>query len=473
MVSAENYFLVKNEEIQKKTRSYIDKETGRLIVNDTLANTKTKTSRYRTQVLRKLNFALNKPFIISCDDDNYRKAWEEWLDDDIRDTITQAGKQAINKGIGWTYPRINEQGNLDLVNIESQTIYPAWSDTAHKNLDAIVRDYMIIEYVNQTSQNIYKVEFWDNKIFQKFRDYSQGDGYGDLVDDNFIENSELQERASVLNTHMQKRDGEGISWNKVPFIFFKGNDEELPSLNECKDDVDGYDLLKSKGMDSLLDDIDAVLVVEDISPEWNNLVQARKLVQESRIISVETGGNAHFEKVNADISAVKEQLELLKKDIINDTNDVDMTSVQISGNTSNKYMRMLFESLNIWANGFEKQFRVYMKNLKYFFDMWLSWRGGFGSFEELQKKKITFTLDRDLIVDEADIIDNIVKLQDELSQETKDELNPYIEDPEKEAKRREEDRKRALEEMEDYQMEQDIDENNLQNTNNNINNEDE
>lgn len=471
MQSAENYFLVQNEAIEKKSRDFIDRNTGAIVVNDTLANTKTKTSKYRQQILRKTNFALNKPFIISCDDNNYRKAWEDWLDEDIRDTIEIVGKQAINKGISWCFPYINEEGILKLIKVDSQTIYPAWADTEHKILDAIVRDYVIIEYINKTPNLIYKVEFWDNKVFQRFKDYSQGQGNGDLVDDTFSEDSELSDRASLIQTHMTNRQGEGISWDKVPFIAFKGNDDELPSLNECKTDVDGYDMLKSKSMDSLLDDIDAVLCVENISPEWSDLVQARKMVQESRIISYEQGGSAHFEKVNADITAVKEQLDMIKKDMINDTNDIDMTTVEFGSNPSSKAMRMFFENLNIWANGFEKQFRLYMKNLKYFFDKWLSWKGGFGTFEELQKKKITFTLDRDLMVDETDIIDNIVKLQDELSQETKDELNPYIEDPEKEAKRREEDEKKALEKQELYQFEQVVNnENNPQTVNNSVNN---
>lgn len=454
--SSQNYYLVKNEEIEKKTRDYIDKNTGALIVNDTLSNIKSKTSKYRQQIIRKSNFAMNKPFIVSCDDDNYKKAWEDWLTDEVKDVISDVGQNAIIDGISWMYPFINEKGELDIVYVNSETVYPAWADIAHKTLNAIVRDYVITEYVNKTPTDVYKVEFWDSKIFQKFRDYSNGDGFGDLVDDNFVEDSELQDRASLIQTHMKTTNGEAISWDRVPFIYFKGNKDELPALNECKTDVDGYDLLKSKAMDSLLDDIDAVLVVEDIDPAWANLVQTRKIVQESRIISVETGGNAHFEKVNADISAVKEQLDLIKNDMINDTNDVDMTSLQPGGNNSNKYLRMLFESLNIWANGYEKQFRIFMKQLKYFFDKWLSWKGGYGSFEELQAKKITFTLDRDLMVDETEIIDNIIKLQDEISQETRDELNPYIEDPEKEAKRRKEDEKEALEKQELFGFNQDI-----------------
>lgn len=446
MQDAENYFLVQNTEIDKKTRSYTD-NNGKLVVNNTLTNTKTKTSKYRKAIKEKVNFALNKPFVISCDDNNYKEEWNKFLNTNIRKVISRTGRNAVNKGIGWVYPWIDEQGNLQIIDTPSETIYPAWSDIAHTKLDAVVRDYITKEYINQTPQEIHKVEFWDSKIFQKFIDYGMGEGNGDLVDDNVEENSELSERTSYIYTHLQTKNGKGISWNRVPFISFKGNDDELPALNECRSDVDNYDLVKSKGIDSILDDIDAVLVVKDISAELSELTLARKMVQESRIISVDSTGDAHFEKVDINIQAIRDELDLIKKDMINDTNTVDVTTIEFGSNPSAKAMRMFFEPLNIWCNGFEEEFKVFMENLKYFFDMWLSWKGGFGSFEELQKKEISFDLDRDLVVDESDIIDNIMKMKDELSQETRDELNPYVESHEKEEERRAEDKEREKDEL--------------------------
>ena len=163
---------------------------------------------------------------------------------------------------------------------------------------------------------------------------------------------------------------------------------------------------------------------------------------------VDRGGNAHFEKVNADIQALAQQLEILRKDIQDNTNTVDLTTIQLGTNPSGRAMRAFYECLNEWANGFEAQFRFMMHNLKYFFDLWLSWRGGFGTFEELQSKEITFTLDRDMMIDETEIIDNLNKLGDELSQETRDELNPYVEDHEKEQQRREQDKEKMMQEQE-------------------------
>ena len=464
MNEAELYSLVQNTAIDSKTRDY-QAEDGSIVQNTTLSNVKSKTAKYRKSLNQKFNFALAKPFVISCDNDKYKEEWENFLNEKHRKVIKRTGKSAINKGIGWIYPWINENGELDIVDMVSETIYPAWADIAHTDLDAVVRDYSVTEYNNTTAGEIQKVEFWDREIVEKYIDYGYGEGSGDLeadpgteyeLSENDIENPEV-----IRETHMHDSQGNGISWERVAFIFFKGNDDELPLLNECKSDVDAYDMLKSKSIDSLLDDIDAVLVVEDMSAEMGELTRARKLVQQSRIMVVDKGGKAEFIKVDANVQAVAQELELIGKEIQDNTSTVDLTTIKLGTNPSGVAMRAFYESLNEWANGFEAEFTVMMENLKYFFDKWLAWKGGLGTFEELQNIDISFALDRDMMIDETSIIDNLVKMQSELSQETRDELNPYVENHEKEEKRRKQDLDKEIKENELLlKQNQDLDEEN-------------
>ena len=463
MQEADLYFKVRNTNIDTKTRDYID-EAGIRVVNESLSNVKSKTAQYRKSVNQKFNFALAKPFVISCDNDNYREKWDEFLNDKILKVIQRTGKAGINKGIGWTYPWINEKGELEIVDIQSETMYPAWHDTAHTELDFIVRDYILTAYnENMTPQDIRKVEFWDSQIVEKYIDYSNGQNSGSLeIDDTDGEyelNEEEKERAIIQKTHLKRKDGTGESWERVPFIWFKGNDDELPLLNECKSDIDSYDMVKSKAIDSILDDIDALLVVEGIGAEMGDLQNARQMVKNSRIVAIDPGGNVKFEKVNTDISQIAQELEIIRKDIIDNTSTVDLTTIQLGTNPSGEAMKAFYESLNTWCNGFEAEFRVYMENLKYFFDKWLSWQGGFGSFEELQNIDITFTLDRDMMINESQLLDGITKMNGILSQRTLDEMNPWVEDPDKEEERRKEDEEKERNNQELYNFEKDLDEN--------------
>ena len=463
MQEAEMYYKVQNTEIEKKTRSYKD-EAGQIIQNENLSNIKSKTAQYRKSVNQKLNYALAKPFTISCDNEKYQQKWEEFLTPEIRAVIQRVGKDGINKGIGWVYPWINELGNLEIVDIQPETLYPAWHDTAHTELDTMVRDYMMIVYEGLSPRKEYKVEYWDRQILEKYIDYSQGEGTnGDLVPDTngeFELSEGEEERATIQQTHMRKQNGEGISWDRVPFIFFKGCQDELPLLNECRTDIDSYDMVKSKAIDSILDDIDAVLVVENISSEIGELSRARKMLQNSRIMVTEPGGSAHFEKVNADIQAIAQELDLIKKDVQDNTSTVDVTTIKLGTNPSGEAMKSFFEPLNTWCNGYETEFRVFMKNLKYFFDKWLSWQGGFGSFEQLQDIPITFTLVRDMMINESELFDNINKMADQLSQQTLDEHNPWVENYEKEQQRRDDEEKEMQKKEELYKFENDTNKNN-------------
>lgn len=91
MQEAANYFKVQNTSIEQKTRAYID-ESGAYIQNNNLSNVKNKTARYRKSVNQKFNFALAKPFVISCDDDKYKEEWNKFLNKNIRKVIQRAGK---------------------------------------------------------------------------------------------------------------------------------------------------------------------------------------------------------------------------------------------------------------------------------------------------------------------------------------------------------------------------------------------
>lgn len=466
MQQADMYYKVQNTEIEKKTRSYKD-EAGQIIQNENLSNIKSKTAQYRKSVNQKLNYALAKPFTISCDNEKYQQKWEEFLTPEIRAVIQRIGRNGINKGIGWAYAWINELGNLEIVDMQPETLYPAWHDTAHTELDAIVRDYIMTIYEGLNPVDTHKVEFWDKQIVEKYIDYSQGEGTnGDLVPDTNgeFELSEGEEdRATIQQTHLRTDNGEGISWDKVPFIFFKGCQDELPLLNECKTDVDSYDMVKSKAIDSILDDIDAVLVVEGMSAEMGELSRARKMVQNSRIMSIDEGGAAHFEKVNTDIQAIAQELDLIKKDVQDNTSTVDVTTIKLGTNPSGEAMKSFYEPLNTWCNGYETEFRVFMKNLKYFFDKWLSWQGGFGTFEQLQDIPITFTLVRDMMINESELFDNINKMADQLSQQTLDEHNPWVENYEKEQQRRDDEVKERQKKEELYQFENDLNDNTNEN----------
>ena len=452
MVEANAYYLVKNTSIKDKKRKYTD-QSGESRVNETLSNAQIPSAFLRNSVNQKVNYAFGKPFTINVENvtlneeqnkddkigEEYLKQWQDYIDIDFRKALKHLAKNAINDGIGWVYVWIEadanasgtnaSDGKLAMASVDSETIYPQWKDRAHTKLELIVRDYQVLDYEEDTKKIVNKVEYWDDKVVERFIDSG-----GELEID--VQEEGLEE-LPLATAHMKTDDGQAVSWGRVPFLCLKGCEDELPLLNVMRSQVDAYDLLTSKTVDSLVDDIDPVIIFRNISPEIGALKTARELLLNSRIASVDEGGDAYYLQVKADISATQQKLEHLRKDIREFSATVDTQDVKMGSNPSGVALRAMYQDLDIYVDGLEVEFEVFMNNFKYFFDRWLEFKG-IGTVEQWEQYRLIVTLDRDMMVNEESLIENTVKLmQTGLSQETLDIYNPAVESHEIEDARRE------------------------------------
>lgn len=452
MLDAEEYFKCRNVAISQKRRDL--SEYGS---NSTLSNAKIPSAFLRTNVVQKSDYALGKPFLISVEsslpekhDDKgkpiedpnakiYMDEWFNYFSPARRKTIKRIGKHgAINKGIGWAYVTIDQNGDLLLQHVDSEQLYPAWADKEHTVLDAIVRDYKVIQYIANNREEVNKVEFWDKEGVERHVDKGQGA----LVPDPDI---------PARSAHLELGEN-GLTWGKVPFIALRGNEDELPMLNIIRQQIDNYDKLRSKSVDSLLDDLDAVLALEGYSPELGDLVKQRQIMQNSRIVAIGTGGKAYYVQAKPDITAVQQELEGLKKEIREFGQSVDTQDVKFGSNPSGVALKSMYQDLDTYTNGFETEFEVFIQQFKYFFDRWLEFRK-IGTAKEWEQYKVIVTLDRDMMINTSADIDDTVKLMStNVSQETIDNWNPAVESHAVEQARRAAEQNSQLDQMKQFRQ---------------------
>ena len=430
MSAADEYYRVRNIAIQDKSRDYTDAD-GAKHENKTLSNAKIAAAFVRSNVQQKVNYAVARPFQISVDGpdpdkddalrDLYLEAWTDFVTPELRKTVRRIVTDAVNKGIGWAFVTIID-GQLRLFDMEPNQIYPAWSDKAHTALDAVVRDYSVVAYINNERQLLRKVEFWGRDVVERYVDE-----FGDLRPDN--------DEVSI-DAHMRLGDT-GLFLERVPFIALKGNEDELPTLNIIRQQADAYDALQSKAVDGLQDDIDAVLKLVNVSPEMGDLSRARQIMQNSRVVSVDAEGDADYIRNTPDITAMAQMLDVLKKDIREFGQSVDTQDIRWGSNPSGVALKSMYQDLDIYTNGLESEFEVFFQNLKFFFDIWLQFKG-VGTVEQWSKYTLTVTLDRDMMVNSAaDIQETVMLGSTGVSQTTQDLWNPAVESPEIEQERRE------------------------------------
>lgn len=441
MRTANTYYAVDNEHVHHKTRNYVDAD-GNLQENKYASNVKIPSAFLRMSVDQKVDYAFGKPFMVnvikkdeSISDelkDTYQKEWSNFISPINREEIKDIAKNAINCGIGWCYPVITSNGEFRVSSIESDTVYPRWLDKTHNDLLAIVRDYYEDKYIHGGITLVNRVEYWDQEIVEKYTCDNLSLTEDAEPTNHFVTQDGIAEHENIFTESAPQES----SWGKVPFIALKSCRDEKPLIKIVKSQIDSYDDLQSKSVDGLIDDIDPILLLKGMSADIKDLAEARYLLKNLRIASVESDGDAKYLQVNPDITAVQTKLENLEKDIKEFSCTVSTQDIEFGSNPSGVALKAAYQDLDIFINKLEIQFEVFMQNLKYFFNKYLVIQNKFTE-QDLENLDIVVTLDRDMMINETELIENTTKLSGLVSQETLDNYNPAIESHEIEQERRE------------------------------------
>lgn len=443
MNSADKYFDGHNEKIEGKTRVYFDKDRNPHD-NPNANNSKIKGNFLRMLVQQKQDYGFAKTFIlklsteeqeeIDITEDEYGKAWKKFLDDSLFKLSYILAGQAVNHGIAWCYIWIDENGELQVKDVPSQLIYPIWKDRQHTKLDRLVYNYIIEKYkgsINPTLEEY--AEYWSDSERILFD-----------VNNGYVEIPLIQDDSGTsIHSHMIAGDNEEVSWDKIPFICFKATDDEKTLLSFIKEQIDSYDILSSKSVDGLVDDLDPTLVIKGISPDVNDLLEARELAKMTRTISLDTDGDANYIQAQTAIDAHLKELESLRHDIIKFGYGVDYEDARFGGNPNQLVIKSLYQNMDTYVDGLERHFQDFINDLKFFFDKWYELTGK-GNFEDSKKYKILIKLDRSMMINQSALIDDTVKLAGTgISKKTQLEFNPVVQDVELELERIEEEQKQA------------------------------
>lgn len=446
MKVAERYYNL-HSDIEKKSRVYYGRDR-KPIENTAASNVKIKSNFLRMLVQQKQDYCLSRTFILKIKNENndevdltnndYGKEWNNFLSKVLFPHAYKQLGDAVNYGIAWSYVYIDENGELKLKNVLPYILYPIWKDREHLELDRVVYNYTTERYESLSPQIIEYAEYWTDIERMLF---NVTDGYKEepLIVDK--DNNPI---------HSQMLQGEdNLSWDKVPFIDFKGTDDEKTLLTFIKDYIDCYEKLNSDGVDELDDAIDPTLVMKAISSDVGHLIEARELMKLTKMVSLDSDGDAHYIQPNIDISSNQTKMTSIKKDAILFGYGVDFDDVRFGGNPNQMVIKSLYQNLDIYVNGLERRFQDYINKLKYFFDKWYEFTGR-GSFEDCQNYTVLVKFDRDMMINQSSVIDDTVKLSGTgVSQKTLLEFNPVVQDVDMELDRLEEEKKEKQKKMEE------------------------
>lgn len=405
MIKGDDYYNY-GHDITHKQRTIIG-EGGKPFTDTNLPCNKFIDNQYANMVDQKVNYLLSKPLTFKTDDKAYNDALHTVFNKSFHKLLKNLGKDVYNGGIGWLYPYYDENGNFKIRKFKPYEILPFWKDNDHDELDFAVRYYEVLGYEGHV-EKVYKfVEVYDTNGIHKFT----------------YENGGLKPDYQTYYFEMPNLKGELIpyNWDKIPLIPFKSNDSELPLLQKCKSLQDGINELLSNFADSMQENCsgNSVLILKNY--DGTDLGEFRRNLSQYRAVKVRTvdGADGGLESLQIEVNSANYQVILseLKKALIQNCRGYDIDELKSSGGPNEMTIKSIFSQIDLDANELETEFQASFERLLWFVNQYLR-----------TDATTDVIFDRDLMINESQVIQDINTSSGLLSKRTLLSQHPFVND---------------------------------------------
>lgn len=377
----------------------------------------------RKLVKQKTDYLLSKPFSIDAQNDKYLSLLNDTFSNAFFRQIKKLGKEAVNKGLGWLHVSF-EDSKLVFSVIPSEDVIPLWSDSAHTILDGIIYLYRREEYSGTTKELVTHVEYWDSTGVKRYI-YNM---YGLVPDVEMGDSSHFAVNGTPYN------------WQRVPFVAFKYNDDEMPLIHCIQSLVDDYNGQKATIANLLKDVPNFIYILKN----YGGTDLAEFITGLSEYRAIKTEGDGGVDKLQADIniSAFDTYQSIARKDIYEFGRGVDTQSADL-GNASGVALKFRYADLDMDCNDMDTEFSAALQDLLYFVNYYYAIMG-YGNFSGEQ---VDFVFNRDIIINEEEAIQECMASKDIISDETIVANHPWVTDAQEELKKLKQQREETAKEQ--------------------------
>lgn len=390
--------------------------TGEMIDAPYLANNKLPHAFMRKLTKQKIGYLLSRPFTVTGDTDAFTNALADiYLTPDFHKIFKNAGQDAIVTGIGWLQVFYDATGALCFKRIPSTEVIPFWADIDHTDLEAVIRVWDTVSYDGGDTSVVTHAQYYTRRAVFNF-----------VYDSDDVLQPDLMPYEANFGIRYEGIDGiQPAMWAKVPFIPLKYNVEEDSLLKYIKELIDDYDKRTSDLSNTLEEEPDRVKVVKN----YDGTDKGEFIFNLARYRTVFLRDTGSVETLDTSVStdATKDHLERLRKDIYEFGGGVDTQHRDLK-DASGVALKFIYADLDMDCSDFGNELAWSMELATYFIreDLRLKGKGDFS------KEHVKVTFNTDIIINETETIDNIVKSVGLVSTETLLAEHPYVSDVRKE-----------------------------------------
>lgn len=404
MLTGERYY--KDDPDIKRRRKMAIGPDGEMIEVTNVANNKLHHNFTKKLIDQKVGYLLSKPITPKTEDEAYEEILsKDYFGKNFMRLIQRVGKESIQKGIAWIHPYYDEQGQFKLKRMPAHEIIPLWRDADHTDLESVIRVYKYITYEAQERKEITRVEHWTKDgvmrlVYEKDKVTPDIGTYG----------------ASWCSPHVTlvnpDKSEVAYNWDRVPFVCFKYNDEELPLIHQIKALIDDYDKQKSDNSNALEDAPNSIFVLKNL--DGQDLGEFRRNLSVYRAVKVTDDGGVDTKDINLNTDAYKAHQDQNRRDIYEFGRGVDSQSDILGSDKSGKALKFVYADLDLDCNMIETEYQWSLEQLLFFINTDIVNRYS----KDYSKEEVTFIFNRDIIINETEAIENAVKSFGMLSDET-------------------------------------------------------
>lgn len=214
-------------------------------------------------------------------------------------------------------------------------------------------------------------------------------------------------------------------------VAFKYNDDEIPLIRKVKSLQDAINEILSDYNNNMEQDArNTILVIKNY--DGANLEEFKENLATVGAVKVQSDGGVDALSIEVNSDNYKTILDMLKKALIENAKSFDAKDERLGGNPNQMNIQSMYSDIDLDSNDIESEFKSSFEQLTEFIKMYLE---ATTTYVANDKDKIDVIFNKDILINESQVITDIKDSVGIISNETLIENHPYIDDPAKELER--------------------------------------
>lgn len=409
MLTGEKYYQGKQDILQRKKT--VVGANGRLEECKNLVNSRVVDNQYARVVDQKVSYLLGRAPSFITEDKEIQKTLSCLFGPDFHRKLRMIGEDSLNCGIAWLHPYYDRAGKLKFRRLPPWEVIPLWADDSHTELEGALRVFAKAQGGGQAPQIF--VEFFTPEGLYRF---CQVEG-----------RLELKEGPRPYFTCKTKAKEIPGMWGRVPLIAFRAESREIPLIRRVKSLQDSLNTMLSDFADRMGENAhNTVLVIRNFDGE--DLGEFRRNLATFGAVKVRSEGadGGGVETLNIQVNAENFAaiLKLLKRALVENAKGFDVKDLSALSSPNQMAIWSMYADMDLDAGMMELEFGASLQELLGFVCQHLTRSGKPGFCAE----EVQVIFHRDVLINESETIENCLKSQGILSQESILHQHPWVKD---------------------------------------------